>query len=95
MQIEKEMLVILFAATNFHHFIYGTEAEVESDHKPLESIMLKPLHQVSPRMQMMLLKLLKYNLTVKYVPGSRLYIADTLSRAYTQETSDEALQSQL
>ena len=94
-QIEKEMLAILFAATKFHHFIYGAEAEVESDHKPLESIMLKPLHQVSPRMQMMLLKLLKYNLTVKYVPGSRLYIADTLSRAYTQDTSDEALQSQL
>ena len=57
--------------------------------------MLKPVHQVSPHMQMMLLKLLKYNLTVKYVPGSRLYITDMLSRAYTQDTSDEALQSQL
>ena len=61
----------------------------------MESIMLKPLHQVSLRMQMMLLKLLKYNLTVKYIPGSRLYIADTLSRAYTRDTSEEALQSQL
>ena len=78
-------------ATKFHQFIYNAEAEVESDHKPLESIMLKPLHQVSPRMQMMLLKLLKYNLTVKYVPGSKLYIANTLSWAYTQDTNDEAL----
>ena len=94
-QIEKELLAILFAATKFHHYIYGAQVQVESDHKPLEAIMRKPLHQVSPRMQMMLLKLMKYNLELTYVPGSKLYIADTLSRAYVQDHSQASLDSQL
>lgn len=33
----------------------------------------------------MSLKLLKYDLVVKYVPGSKLYMADTLSRAFIEE----------
>ena len=67
---------------------------MESDHKSLEAIMHKPLHQVSLRMQMML-KLIKYNLELTYVPGSKLYIADTLSRAYVQDHSQASLDSQL
>ena len=94
-QIEKELLAILFAATKFHHYIYGSEVAVESDHKPLEAIVKKPLHSASPRIQMMLLKLMKYNLAVKYVPGSKLYIADTLSRAYISDNSKETKDSQL
>ena len=86
-QIEKELLAIVFAANKFHHYIYGTSVEVESDHKPLESILKKPIHQASPRIQIMMLRLMRYNLEVKYVPGSRLYIADTLSRAYVNDSS--------
>ena len=94
-QIEKELLAILFAATKFHHYIYGAQVQGVSDHKPLEAIMRKPLHQVSPQMQMMLLKLMKYNLELTYVPGSKLYIADTLSRAYVQDHFQASLDSQL
>ena len=86
-QIEKELLAIVFAANKFHHYIYGTSVEVESDHKPLESILTKPIHQASPRIQIMMLPLMRYNLEVKYVPGSRLDIADTLSRAYVNDSS--------
>ena len=42
-QIEKEMLAITFACRKFHPYIYGKLTQVESDHKPLESIMKKPL----------------------------------------------------
>ena len=56
-QIEKELLAIVFACSKFHQYIYGFHTKVQSDHKPLESIMLKALHKVSPRLQRMLLKL--------------------------------------
>ena len=82
-QIEKELLAIVFAAERFNQYIYGKEIEVESDHKPLETILRKPIQNASPRIQLMLLRLLRYNLCVTYVPGSKLFIADALSRAYT------------
>ena len=56
-QIEKELLAVVFACHKFHQYVYGFCVKVQSDHKPLESIMLKPLHKVSPRLQRMLLKL--------------------------------------
>ena len=81
-QIEKELLAIVFACNKFHQYIYGFPTKIQSDHKPLESTMLKPLHKVSPRLQRMRLKLQKYDLAVQYTKGKELYIADTLSRAY-------------
>ena len=56
-QIEKELLGIVFACTKFHQYIYGFLTKVQTDHKPLETIFKKPLHQVSPRLQRMLLRL--------------------------------------
>ena len=63
-QIEKELLAIVFACTKFHQYIYGFLTKVQTDHKPLEVIFKKPLHQVSPRLQRMLLCLQKYKLEI-------------------------------
>lgn len=82
-QIEKELLAICFATERFHQYVYGHTTIVHTDHKPLEAIIKKPLHKASPRLQLMLLRLLRYNIQLKYVPGKYMYIADTLSRAYT------------
>ena len=87
-QIEKELLAIVFACQKFHHYIYGFQTKVQSDHKPLESIVNKPLHKVSPRLQRMLLKLQNYDLSIKYVKGKDLHVADTLSRAYLTNPDD-------
>ena len=57
---------------------------METDHKPLVLIFQKSLHSAPKRLQRMLLRLQKYNLHVKYLPGSQMYIADMLSRAYLQ-----------
>ena len=66
-QIEKELLAIVYACDHFDAYIYGRDTvHVETDHKPLESIMLKPLNSAPKRLQRMLLKLQKYNLQVKY-----------------------------
>jgi len=56
--------------------------EVENDHKPLETIIRKPLQNASLRIQLMLLRLLRYKLNLKYVPGTKVCIADMLSRAH-------------
>ena len=87
-QIEKELLAIVFACQKFHQYIYGFQTKVQSDHKPLESIVNKPLHKISPRLQRMVLKLQNYDLLIKYVKGKDLHIADTLSRAYLTNPDD-------
>ena len=43
-QIEKETLAIVYGTQKFHQFTYGRPTHVESDHKPLQYILSKPLH---------------------------------------------------
>ena len=81
-QIEKEMLAVTYGAESFSDYLIGKTVEVENDHKPLVTIFNKPLHNASPRIQTMLMRLLRHQLEIKYVPGTRLYIADMLSRAH-------------
>ena len=42
-QIEKEILVIVFAMEKFHHYTFARHVIVQSDHKPLETIVPGPL----------------------------------------------------
>ena len=51
--------------------------------------MKKPLDRISPRLQQMLLKLQKYELTIKYTKGKDMHVADALSRAF-MNVSDES-----
>uniref|UniRef100_A0A3P9LFC2 ribonuclease H n=1 Tax=Oryzias latipes TaxID=8090 RepID=A0A3P9LFC2_ORYLA len=87
-QIEKELLAIVYGCEKFHQYVYGKDIQVESDHKPLESIFKKSLHQAPLRLQRMLLRLQRYSLKVTYKPGKELHIADTLSRAFLREKED-------
>ncbi|XP_063446850.1 uncharacterized protein K02A2.6-like [Mytilus trossulus] len=89
-QIEKELLSVIFGLEKFHSYTYGRTVNVISDHKPLESIMKKPLHAAPKRLQRMLLRLQKYDIILQYRPGKEMYLADTLSRAYLKETSDSS-----
>lgn len=79
-QIEKELYAILFGCKRFHQYIYGRHITVESDHKPLESILRKPLAAAPPRLQRMMLQLQRYNFTITHRPGKDIPVADTLSR---------------
>ena len=80
--IEKEMLAVVFGVEHFHYYIYGRPVTVESDHKPLEAIIKKPLSSAPPRLQRMLLRLMKYDVTLTYKAGREMYVPDTLSRAH-------------
>ena len=89
-QIEKELLAIVFGLEKFEGYTYGRKVLVETDHKPLDSIMKKSLLDAPKRLQRMLLRLQKFDLEVVYKKGTELYIADTLSRAYLPTTSCES-----
>lgn len=84
-QIKKELLAIVYGCEKFKQYLYGKQVQVESDHKPLESVFKKGLHKAPPRLQKMLMRLQAFDLCVTYKPGKDLHIADTLSRAYLRE----------
>ena len=87
-QIEKEMLAIVFGCERFHDYLYGQrEITVERDHKPLEAILKKPIHQAPLRLQKMIIRIKPYAVKVKYLPGSHLVLADALSRAFLPSTA--------
>lgn len=85
-QIEKEMLAILFGCTRFKHYIYGRRTVVESDCKPIEAIMKKPLGSASPRLQRLMLQLQQFDIHVIHCPGKNIPLGDALSRNYVSET---------
>ena len=74
------MLAVLLGLERFHYYAFGHPVTVESDHKPLESVFKKHLNKVSPHLSRMLLLIQKYNVTIKYIPGKEITLADALSR---------------
>ena len=81
-QIEKEMLAIVFSLERFNQYTFGRHVHIESDHKPLEMILQKPLARAPRRLQLMMMRLQKYDFTVHYERGENMHLADMLSRAY-------------
>ena len=59
----------------------------ETDHKPLEIIMKKPLHLVPMRLQRMRIRLQRYNVIVQYKLGKSIPVADILSRNCARDDS--------
>ena len=88
-QIEKEMLSLTFACERFHQYIYGQKVVAETDHKPLVSIVKKPLNMAPLRIQRLLLRIQKYEIELSYTPGKFMFVADALSRAYDKESLPE------
>lgn len=88
-QIEKELLAIVFACERFHYYLYGREFTVQSDHKPLETLVRRDIDDVSARLQRMFLFLLKYpKLEITCVPGKQMLVADCLSRAQVPDVCE-------
>ena len=69
-QIEKDLLVSTYACERFHQY---------TDHKPLVSIISKPLNDCPMRIQRMLIRLQKYDVKMIYTPGKLMFAADTFS----------------
>ena len=71
-QIEKELSAVLFSLERFNQYTYGKKVHVESDHKPLEVIVKKPLATAPPRLQRILLRMQKYDYTLEYKPDDNM-----------------------
>ena len=68
--IEKEALAATWASERFSEYILGTTYTIETDHKPLVSLLAtKELHKLPPRIQRFRLLLMRYNPDVVHVPG--------------------------
>ena len=81
-QIEKECLAIVSCMDKWHQYLHGKhDITVHTDHQPLETIFKKPLCKAPRRLKRMMLKLQRYQFSVRYKKGKELYVADTLSRA--------------
>ena len=94
-QIEKETLAVVFGTEHFNQYVYGIKFLVESDHKPLQSIFQRNIDKAPPRIQRMLLRLQKYDIELKFTPGTDIPIADALSRANLPTTSKSTLDYQV
>lgn len=92
-QIEKELLAVVFGCAKFEEYIVGRNITIETDHKPLESIIKKPLHASPLRLQRMLVQLQRYpEINLVYKRGTSLHLADALSRAHLEEELTNAEQ---
>lgn len=85
-QIEKETLALTWAAERLESYLRGLHFTVETDHKPLVTLLGKsPLDLLPPRIQRFRMRLMRFSFDVEYVPGKNLVIADALSRAPLRE----------
>ncbi|GBM33340.1 hypothetical protein AVEN_194946-1 [Araneus ventricosus] len=82
----------MWGCGKFNDYIVGLTVNIETDHKPLVPIFMhKALDGLSPRLQKMKLKMIRYSYQVQYIPGKDLVIADALSRSPIEGREDEEL----
>ncbi|UYV68827.1 K02A2.6-like [Cordylochernes scorpioides] len=79
-QIEKELLSVYFGCKKFEYLLSGHTFVVQTDHQPLLPLVKKPLSDISPRLQRLVMKLIAFDFKLQYKPGKYLIVADTLSR---------------
>lgn len=81
-QVEKEALGLTWACERFKDFVIGKHFTLETDHKPLLSLLgSQALDALPPRIQRFKMGLMRYSYSIVHVPGKDLWVADTLSRA--------------
>ncbi|KAL1447515.1 hypothetical protein WDU94_010909 [Cyamophila willieti] len=90
--IELETVAIAFSCRKFHKYIWGKSVVVESDHLPLVSIFNKNLCDIaSERIVKLRLDLMRYDLKITYLQGTKMFVADLLSRNYCKQDYDKEI----
>eukprot|EP00111_Clytia_hemisphaerica_P010127 TCONS_00029605-protein len=87
-QTEREALAVMWACEHYHYYLYDRLFTVETDHKPLLSLLTSKAKRPTPRIQRWLLRLQAYHYTMSYIPG-KLNAADILSRSPIKTADQE------
>ena len=74
--IKVESLAMAWAMEKFHHFLYANHFILETDQKPLETILSRSLKQATPHLQRILIRTFPYNFTVRYLPRLKNQLSD-------------------
>ena len=81
-QIEKESLAATWACERFSDYLIGKDFSLETDHKPLVTLLgSKNLDELPARVQRFWMRLMRFTYSIMYVPSKILTVADTLSQA--------------
>ena len=97
-QIEKEVLATTWACERHSNFLIGKTFHIETDHKPLVSLLgQKTLDELPPKIQRFRMRLMRFRYSISHVPGKDLITADTLSLApvvESQQPEDKSFQDE-
>lgn len=70
-----------WACEKFQEYVTGLQFTIETDHKPLVPIfMSKHLSDITPRLQRLKMRMMRFSYKMTHVPGKDLVAADALSR---------------
>ncbi|UYV69541.1 K02A2.6-like [Cordylochernes scorpioides] len=95
-QIEKEALAITWACEKFKQYIQGLVITLETDHKPLVPIFTsKNIDDLTPRIQRLRLRIMRYSYKMVHTPGKNLIVADALSRSPRTKVGTQELEEEL
>ena len=83
--IERELLAVVYVCERFYTFLFGRQFTVHTDHNPFDSIHIKHLTAAPLRHQRTLLHIQLYDLVIQYKPGEQMGLADALARLLPEE----------
>ena len=87
--IECELLALVVVIKHLHHYVFGCQFTVHTDHAPLINLFNKCLNDTSPRLQQLLLRLSHYEMNIEYVTSKHVPVADCLSRLVNSNSAQE------
>ncbi|UYV78935.1 hypothetical protein LAZ67_17000317, partial [Cordylochernes scorpioides] len=95
-QIEKESLAIVWACERFQDFLMGNTFSIETDHIPLKPIFsTKNLDEMTPRIQRLRLRMMRYSYSIHHTPGKDIDVADALSRSPIKISHEKDLENEI
>ena len=87
-QIEKEALATTWACERLADYLIGKTFHIKTGHKPLVPLLgTKNLDEMSPRIQRLLMRLLRFDFAISHVPGKELTTADGCVVTCTSKSS--------